>query len=100
MSCSPLLRYCAMTMDQQTIYVRPPVWALLLAVVIGGGFYITGKHLETRNQDPATIQVSGEGKVTASPDIAELTFGFDTGNQKTSDAAMQMLKKSMDSALA
>ena len=42
-----------MPSEPQTIYVRPPVWALILAVLIGGGFYVYGKTMENVTRDPA-----------------------------------------------
>ena len=83
-----------------TINVRPPIWALMVAVALGGMFYIGGKYVEKRNIDPITITVSGEGKVAASPDLAMLSLGVQTGRQPTSEAAMTMLKKNMDAIIA
>lgn len=83
-----------------TINVRPPIWALMLAVTLGGMFYIGGKYVEKKNLDPITITVSGEGKVAASPDLAMLSLGVQTGRQPSSEAAMQMLKKNMDAIIA
>lgn len=79
--------------DNDTL--RPPAWALLLAVVIGGGFYLGGVVLETEDRVPATIVVSGEGKVTAVPDIAELSFGVQTGRRSSAKVAMEKLRKDM-----
>lgn len=90
-------------MADQTITVRPPVWALLAAVVIGGLFYISGKHVETKNDDPAdhaTISVSGEGRAFVTPDIAQISVGVQTGRQGTAAGAMERLKTSMDKVIA
>jgi uncharacterized protein len=70
--------------------------ALVAAVLIGGGFYLQGKKMEVRPLNPASISVSGEGKVTASPDIAELTFGVSTGRRATAKDAMAMLERDMN----
>jgi len=86
-------------MDEHTITVRPPVWALLLAVTIAGGFYIAGKHIETDPEEEATITISGEGKVMAVPDVAEVSFGVQTGPQKTVQVAMEKLKKGMQGVI-
>ncbi len=86
--------------DTQTLFLRPPVWALLLAVVVGGGFYLGGKQIEAQDRTPTIISVSGVGKVSAPPDIAELTFGVQTGRKTTAKDAMAMLKTNMDAALA
>jgi uncharacterized protein YggE len=79
---------------------RPGALALLLAVLIGGGFYLGGKYIETRDHTPTTISVSGEGKVTGAPDIAQLTFGVTTGRQGTAKGAMQMLTQEMNKVIA
>lgn len=89
-------------MAESTINVRPPVWALIVAVAVGGSFYLSGKHLEVnhRNDQPSTITVSGNGKAFAVPDIAELNVGVQTGRQPTANAAMTKLKTSMDAVIA
>jgi uncharacterized protein YggE len=86
--------------EPQTVNVRPPVAAILAAVVIGGAFYLAGKHVETRDREIPVITVSGEGKTSVAPDIAELSFGMQTGRQKTAGDAMTVLKKAMDGVLA
>jgi uncharacterized protein YggE len=77
-------------------------WALLLAVIIGGGFYVYGKNLERKPvpSTVATISVSGEGKTSQAPDIAVLNFGIVTGRQATSKAAIAMVAKNMEAILA
>lgn len=90
----------SMTDLPSTINVRPPVWALILAVVIGGGFYIAGKNVEARIQDRATISVTGESKTSVAPDIAELTFGMTSGRQPTAKAAMAKLATDMTKIIA
>lgn len=89
-------------MADQTITVRPPVWALIVAVAVGGAFYISGKNLEVkhRNDQPSTITVSGDGKAFAIPDIAQLNVGMQTGRQTTANVAMTRLKTSMDAVIA
>lgn len=81
-----------------TVTLRPPVWALFIAVAIGGGFYLAGKHIEARGPmpfNPAVISVSAEGKVTMSPDIASITLGVTSGRQTTAKAATEMVNKNM-----
>ncbi len=88
--------------DTRIITLRPAAWmpfVLLLAVVIGGLFFIAGKHLETKEFDRTTISVSGEGKAAAVPDIAELSFGVQIQRQTTARQAMDMLGKNMTAVL-
>ena len=85
--------------DTHTLFVRPPVWALLAAVLLGGLFYITGKYVETRDvpaDDPVLISVSGDGKVMAVPDIPEASFGVQTDRLPTAKEAMEALQKRME----
>jgi uncharacterized protein YggE len=74
------------------------VWLPLLVVLIAGGSYVAGKTIEVRGYQPTLISIDGEGKVTAVPDIAELTFGVATGPQKTAKVAMDNLSKTMTAA--
>jgi len=81
-----------------TITLRPPNWmpvVLLVAIVIGGGFYVAGKKIEAQDHTPTTIDVTGEGKASAVPDIAELSFGFTVSHVATAKAAMDTLGKNM-----
>lgn len=89
-------------MSESTLTLRPPVWALLLAVAIGGSFYLYGKHIEVRgpSQNPMTISVAADAKVSATPDIAWLSFGVSTGRQSTAKQATEMVKTTMDKVLA
>lgn len=88
--------------DVETINIRPPVWALIAAVAVGGAFYLAGKNMELRAPvtQPMQISVTGEGKVAAAPDIAVLNFGVTTGRQSTAKAAIENIRKNMDSVLA
>ncbi|MBI3331550.1 SIMPL domain-containing protein [Candidatus Peregrinibacteria bacterium] len=87
-------------MDEQTINLRPPVWLPIVVALIAGGMYMGGKVIENRDPTPTLINVNGEGKVFAAPDIAQLTFGVQTGPQKTSKAAIQMLDRDMKAIIA
>lgn len=88
-------------MADSNVYVKPPVWALLTAVVIGGLFYIGGKQIEAEDDpaDEGAISVSGEGRAFAVPDIAEINLGVSTGRQATAAAAMAKLQASMDAVV-
>jgi hypothetical protein len=79
--------------------MRNITWTVILAVVIGGGFFLAGKYVESRDSTPVTISVSGEGKVSAAPDIAQLTFGVQTGRKATAAEAMALLKEDMDNIM-
>lgn len=90
-----------MTDSTSTVTLRPPVWALLTAVIIGGCFYLAGKHLEVKGPltNPLVISVSAEGKVSTPPDIAWVSFGITTGRQPTAKAATDVIKKNMANIL-
>lgn len=102
---SPVLYYSntltLFTMDDsRTVTLQPPLWmplVLLVAVAMGGLFYVYGKKIETKYADPTVISVSGEGKSNATPDIAELSFGIQIQRQPTAKAAMDLLGKGMQS---
>lgn len=89
-------------MDQQVIRIQPPVGMLLGAVALGGLFYLAGIHLSRLpvTVAPGTITVTGEGKVTAVPDIAQLNFGVTTGVQTTAKAASDKIATDMNKVLA
>jgi uncharacterized protein YggE len=79
-------------MESQTLTLRPPLWLPIAVVLIGGAFYIAGKNIEHRAPvQTGTITVSGEGKSFVTPDIAELSFGFQTGRVGTAKEAMSKL---------
>lgn len=89
-------------MDQQVIRVQPPVGLLLAAVALGGLFYLAGIHLSRMPAPiaPGTITVTGEGKVSAAPDIAEMSFGVTTGVKSTSKEASTSIATDMNKVLA
>ncbi|MBU0766303.1 SIMPL domain-containing protein [Patescibacteria group bacterium] len=86
-------------MDNNTC-MRHPIWLPIFIALIVGGLYITGKYIEGQDLHPVTISVNGEGKVMAIPDIAEMSFGMQTGRQKTADKAMQILTDKMNAVFA
>jgi len=79
-----------------------PAHAILVAVLIGGGFYVYGKHLDRSPAPvaPGTITVSGEGKIQVTPDVAEMSFGMTTGVQTTAKAASDKVSNDMRKILA
>lgn len=84
--------------DTRTLHIHPPSWApamVLAAVIIGGSFYVYGKKIEVKDVAPTLISVSGEGKSSAVPDIAELSFGIQIQRSPTAKAAMDSLGKGM-----
>ena len=91
-----------MTDTNAVVTLRPPVWALLTAVIIGGLFYITGKQLEIKGPltNPPVISVTAEGKVATPPDIASMSFGVTTGRQPTAKAATDNIQRNMEKILA
>ncbi len=83
-------------MEDHRIFLRPPLWLpVTIAVLLGAG-YIGGKFIETRDREKLVISVSGEGRVFAPPDIAEASFGVQTGRVPTAKVAMEQLRKDMD----
>ena len=85
-----------------TLNIRPPLWLPIAVVLIGGAFYIAGKHIEidAKRENPATISVSADAKVSAAPDIAMLSFGVTTGRQPSAKAAIALVTKNMTAVLA
>ncbi len=83
--------------DRTTSFVSP----LLIAVIIGGLFYLGGQWIQTENEPQhATISVTGDGRAFAVPDIAEISVGVQTGRQTTANRAMEVLKERMDRVIA
>jgi uncharacterized protein len=73
---------------------NPLIIAVIASAIIGISF-VTGKFVETRTYIGPTISVAGEGRIFANPDIASISFGVQTGRQKTSQAAAEKLSKDM-----
>ena len=74
---------------------------LIVAVIIGGGFYVYGKNMERRSpvESPLVISVSADAKVSTPPDVATLTFGMSTGRQSSAKVATDLLAKTMAKVL-
>lgn len=74
---------------------------MIVAVLLGGGFYVYGKHLDRTPTAvaPGTITVTGEGTIQIAPDIAELSFGVTTGVQTTAKIASDNVAMDMQNIL-
>lgn len=75
-------------------------WVILLTVVLAGMFYLSGQRIAARQESatPPTITVTGDGKVSATPDIASLSFGVQTGRRASAKEALAVLSKQMNAA--
>ncbi len=76
--------------------------SVIAAVVIAGGFFVYGKHLD-RQPAPATsgtITVTGEGTINVAPDVAELSFGITTGPRPTAKDATDRIATDMNKVIA
>lgn len=90
-----------MTESTSTLNLRPPLWLPIVVVAIGGCFYLAGKNMEIQapRENPLTISVSADAKVTTSPDIGYVTFGVVTGRQTTAKAATDLIAKNMKNVM-
>src|SRR3989338_9184024 len=86
-------------MENPQTFSPKPLWLPVLIALILGSSFIYGKKIETRSLDQLTVSVSGEGKVFAAPDIAELNFGVQTGRKKTAKEAMETLAERMTAVI-
>ena len=77
---------------------NPVIIAVIASVIIGASF-VSGKFVETRMHVGPTISVSGDGRIFANPDIASISFGVQTGRQKTSQAAAEKLSNEMNAII-
>ncbi len=84
------------TISTSSTSSAPAAWVLLVAVAIGGGFYLAGQKVATKTQNMATISVSADAKVSSVPDIASLTFGVNVERQTSAKAAIDAIRKNMD----
>ena len=73
--------------------VRSSLASVLVAVLLGGLFYLGGNWIERQDFLPATVTVTGEGRVFGAPDIALLVFGVQTGRRSTAKEAIAMVDK-------
>ena len=90
--------------ETKIIKFQPPRWGLILATVIVVFLVIflgvltwneVKKHdyIGRSEQQIYTITISGEGKVTAIPDIAQIYLGVETEKKKVEDAQKENTEK-------
>ncbi|MFH0851646.1 MAG: SIMPL domain-containing protein [Candidatus Peregrinibacteria bacterium] len=87
------------TMENTCCSSRPACWMGILLVLIAGGFYLTGKIIEQKDFTPMVISVDADGKVSAPPDIAVVSFGVQTGRQGTAQQAIKLLADKMQEVI-
>jgi hypothetical protein len=86
-----------MNNNQKIVKINPPLWGLVLATLVALAliFYLgvlswngIKKHesIGKADQETYTITISGEGKVSAVPDIAKISLGVQTEKSKVADA--------------
>lgn len=80
---------------------------LIVAVVVGGLFYLVGQYIASQpqraEQEVAAgreITVEGEALKHVRPDVARLTLGVTTGPQSTAEAALKVLTDRFDAVVA
>jgi len=73
---------------------------MVLAALVLGGMYVVGNYVSEQDYLPVVISVDGQGRVFASPDIAQISFGVETGRQKTAEGAMDVLSEKMNAIVA
>lgn len=86
-------------MEDHRVHLRPPVLLPVLVAVILGAAFVAGKHVEVKGVERFTITVSGDGEVSAVPDIASLNFGMRSSRNKTSEGAMEELSEVMEKVI-
>jgi len=91
--------------DQETILrLTPPTWGLALAtiltillsaylVVLTWNKYAEHDYIGRTDQQIYTISLEGEGKITATPDIAEITLGLMTEKISVAEAQKENTDK-------
>ncbi len=89
--------------DSSSPVSRISAQSLIIAVAVGGAFYLAGVNIQSRAAhtpvQPGTISVSGEGTVTTAPDIARLSLGVVTGRKATATAVIDQLDKEMNAVI-
>ena len=90
--------------EKKILKIKPPVWGLVLATIVTvmvTGYLAVVVRNELKNYDYIgrseqqiyTITISGEGKVTAIPDIAQVSLGVQTEKTKVEDAQKENTEK-------
>ncbi len=93
--------------ETKIIKIQPLQWGLILATIVVGFLVIflgvltwneVKKHayIGRSEQQIYTIAISGEGKVTAIPDIAQISLGVQTEKKKVVDAQKENTEKMND----
>ena len=93
-----------MEKDTKTIQLRPPVWALVVATIVASVLIIylialarnefkKYRYIGRTDQQIYSITISGEGKVTAKPDIGQISLGVQTEKLKVVDAQKENTDK-------
>lgn len=85
----------------ETISTYTTKYPWLVAVIVGGLFYIAGQfiHLQVAPATSHDLAINGVGEVDVRPDVATITLGVTTGPQTTAGAANEMLSQKVTSAL-
>lgn len=96
-----------MDMENKTLKIKPPVWGLILATIIVAMLTVylailtwnqfkQHDYIGRTDQQFYTITIDGEGKVNAIPDIAQISLGVTTDNQKVAEAQKENTSKVND----
>jgi len=90
--------------EAKKIKIQPPQWGLILATVVVVFLVLflavltwneIKKHdyIGRTDQQVYTITISGEGKVTAIPDVAQISLGIQTEKKQVADAQKENTEK-------
>jgi uncharacterized protein len=93
-------------MNEQNILNKKGQTGIIVAVIVGGIFYVFGQYLASQpeqvQQEAAAqrqITVDGRGEIQTVPDVAQISLGVTTGTQPTAEVAMKKLSSSFDAVL-
>src|SRR3989338_8820902 len=90
--------------EEKTLKFKPPVWGLVLAsmvtfflviflAVLTWNAFKQHAYIGRSDQQIYTIAISGEGKVTAVPDIAQVSLGIETQSPSVATAQKENTDK-------